>query len=89
MNHRFYDSDGQIAADMSQFNPVPEGTFCDAHTKRPKTKRPKTKRLRENVPGDITSQETKRPREKTSQGTKRPKGTTEAHYLTCVVNYLM
>ena len=22
MNHCFYDSDGQIAADMSQFNPV-------------------------------------------------------------------
>ena len=43
MNHRFYDSDGQIAADMSQFNPFPEGTFCDAHTKRPKTKRPSDK----------------------------------------------
>ena len=73
MNHRFYDSDGQIAADMSQFNPVPEGTFCDAHTKRPKTKRPKTKGPRDktsqgqNVPVTKRSQGTKRPRVKTSQ----------------------
>ena len=57
--------------------------MVDAHTKRPKTECPKTKRPK-----------TKRPRDKTSQGqnvpgTKRPKGTNEAHYLTCVANYLI
>ena len=43
------------------------------------TKRPKG----QNIPGTI------RPRDNTSQGTKRSKGTNEAHYLTCVANYLI
>ena len=67
--------------------------------RRDKTPRDKTSQ-RQNVPRDKTSQGTKRPIDKTPQGTKRPKGhmsqgtkrskgTNEAHYLTCVANYLI
>ena len=48
----------------------------------------------QNVPRDKTSQGQNVPRDKPSQEqnvpeTKRPKGTNEAHFLTCVANYLI
>ena len=63
--------------------------------KRPKTKRPTDKISQgQNIPRDKTSQGTKRPTDKISHGKNLPRDktsqwTNEAHYLTCVANYLI
>ena len=60
-------------------------------TKRPadKTSLGKKRPKGQNFPGTKRPKGQNIPRDKTSQEAKRPNWTNEAHYLTCVANYLI